>query len=230
MQLAPGSSLLETALDTIPGKPITWGQKHHCAFEREFDHVAGFGICGDDLLREDSRVTLSGIKMDRDGMPAPKMTYHIDDAMRRMLDCAMDRAAELLHEAGAEHCYPVLYRNKTGFHDVRRRRLSDTAVPLDICDPVAVDRVFADRRASSGRLDVLANVADVIVPHTLEATTPAEFDRILGINLMGTFLCRRAAIAPMRPAGRGSIINTSSASAPSRSSSLSRPEHFLAQP
>jgi 2-dehydro-3-deoxy-D-gluconate 5-dehydrogenase len=62
-----------------------------------------------------------------------------------------------------------------------------------------------------GRLDVLVNNAGVFSNFLLEALEPAEFDRILGINVGGAFLCTKAAARQMREQGDGgSIINITS--------------------
>lgn len=61
-----------------------------------------------------------------------------------------------------------------------------------------------------GSLDVLVNNAAIhhVVP--IERETLADFERILAINLTGTFLGIRSVIAPMRAAGGGAIVNISS--------------------
>jgi 3alpha(or 20beta)-hydroxysteroid dehydrogenase len=61
-----------------------------------------------------------------------------------------------------------------------------------------------------GRLDVLVNNAAVHWRRLIEEETVEEFDRLIGVNLRGTFLGIQAAIAPMRASGGGSIINVSS--------------------
>jgi 3-oxoacyl-[acyl-carrier protein] reductase len=54
-----------------------------------------------------------------------------------------------------------------------------------------------------------------IYPWTLiEEISPAEWDRVLGVNLRGTFLAARAALAPMRRAGYGRMVFTSSITGP----------------
>jgi NAD(P)-dependent dehydrogenase (short-subunit alcohol dehydrogenase family) len=65
-----------------------------------------------------------------------------------------------------------------------------------------------------GRLDVLANVAAVRAPvGPLTETTPADWQRILSINLVGVAACCKYAVGPMASSGGGSIINVSSANA-----------------
>jgi 2-deoxy-D-gluconate 3-dehydrogenase len=62
-----------------------------------------------------------------------------------------------------------------------------------------------------GRLDVLVNNAGVFSNFLLEALSPAEFSRILDVNVGGAFLCTKAAAAQMRLQGEGgSIINITS--------------------
>jgi len=60
------------------------------------------------------------------------------------------------------------------------------------------------------RLDVLVNNAAVHHLRTIEDETADGFDRLVAVNLRGTFLGMRSALAPMRAGGRGSIVNISS--------------------
>ncbi|MDR3419369.1 MAG: glucose 1-dehydrogenase [Nevskia sp.] len=68
------------------------------------------------------------------------------------------------------------------------------------------------RRAldSFGGVDVLINNAGVLLFKTLLDTTKADFERVLGINLMGSFLGIKAVAPHMVERGRGSIVNVSS--------------------
>ena len=61
-----------------------------------------------------------------------------------------------------------------------------------------------------GRLDVLVNNAAVHRFRSIEEETVEDFDRVIRINLRGTFLGIKAAIAPMRASGGGSIVNIGS--------------------
>lgn len=88
-------------------------------------------------------------------------------------------------------------------HDVR-------ACPLDVTDDTAVHAAIERIVRTGGRIDVLANVAGIIVLESLDATDVATFDRIVAVNLRGPFLTMRAVAPHMRRAGRGAIINVSS--------------------
>ena len=61
-----------------------------------------------------------------------------------------------------------------------------------------------------GRIDVLVNDAGVPSQSPLEQMPVKEWDRVLGINLRGTFLCCRFALPHMLERGEGRIVNVAS--------------------
>ncbi|GLZ31796.1 3-alpha-hydroxysteroid dehydrogenase [Lentzea sp. NBRC 105346] len=61
-----------------------------------------------------------------------------------------------------------------------------------------------------GEISVLVNNAGVLHFSALEKTTLADYQRVIGINQVGTFLGMRAVIPSMKRAGGGSIVNVSS--------------------
>ncbi|BDN82808.1 MULTISPECIES: SDR family oxidoreductase [Mycobacterium] len=90
--------------------------------------------------------------------------------------------------------------------------LGDAAryVHLDVTQPeqwtAAVDTAVNE----FGGLHVLVNNAGILNIGTIEDYALSEWQRILDINVTGVFLGIRAAVKPMKEAGRGSIINISS--------------------
>ena len=74
-----------------------------------------------------------------------------------------------------------------------------------------VRRAVADTVAHFGRMDVLINNAGISGANKpTHELTEAEWDRVQAINVKGVFFGTKHAIAPMRQAGGGSIINLSS--------------------
>ena len=61
-----------------------------------------------------------------------------------------------------------------------------------------------------GGLDVLVNNAGILHNATIAKHTLADYERVVQVNQVGVFLGIRAAIAPMRARGGGSIVNISS--------------------
>jgi 3alpha(or 20beta)-hydroxysteroid dehydrogenase len=81
---------------------------------------------------------------------------------------------------------------------------------LDVAREDDWSRGIALAVESFGGLDVLVNNAAVLHLAALEETSVEAFERLFRVNQLGTFLGIRAAVAPMRAAGRGSIVNVSS--------------------
>jgi glucose 1-dehydrogenase len=86
-----------------------------------------------------------------------------------------------------------------------------TAVQMDVTSEEEVERGFAEAREALGGLDLLVNNAGVEAPYELVDMPLEEWNRVLGVNLTGTFLCTRAAARIMRRDGvRGAIVMVSS--------------------
>jgi 3alpha(or 20beta)-hydroxysteroid dehydrogenase len=83
-------------------------------------------------------------------------------------------------------------------------------VHLDVGSEDDWARATALAEARFGRLDVLVNNAGVLHIAALDETALADFERVVRVNQTGTFLGMRAAVAPMRRAGGGAIVNVSS--------------------
>jgi len=89
------------------------------------------------------------------------------------------------------------------------------AVPVqaDVADDAACRRLVETTVRELGRLDVLVNNAGttVFVPHAnLEGVSGDDWNRVLGVNLIGPFQLARAARAPLEATGAGAIVNVSS--------------------
>lgn len=86
-------------------------------------------------------------------------------------------------------------------------------VQLDVTDRAAVDAAVAGVADSCGRLDIVVNSAGIVMLDPVEALPDDHWDRILEINLSGSFAVCRAAGAQMKSQQYGRIINIASQAA-----------------
>lgn len=103
------------------------------------------------------------------------------------------------------------------------------AVPGDLTDPAAVERVVQDTLARWGRIDILVNNAGLNVPRRALAEISIEdWQAVIGADLTAPFLLTRAVLPGMRAAGRGTVVNVSSMAA-KRAGLLSGPAYSAAK-
>ena len=84
------------------------------------------------------------------------------------------------------------------------------AVRADVAKPAQVQAMFRAVERRFGRLDILVNNAGVFFRGKWDQLREKDWDRVLDINLKGTFFCAQAAARLMRRQKRGHIINISS--------------------
>ena len=86
------------------------------------------------------------------------------------------------------------------------------AIPADVADEAAIDRLFELAQGQLGGIDILINNAGIAGPTgPIEEITPDDWRRTLEVNLSSQYLCARRAVSHIRAAGGGSIVNLSSA-------------------
>lgn len=84
---------------------------------------------------------------------------------------------------------------------------------LDVSDAAAVDAGFAELAREVGPFDVLINNAAQAHQADLRDVSVDDWDRILDVNLRGTFSATRAFVAHRKPDAAASVINVSSLAA-----------------
>ena len=117
------------------------------------------------------------------------------------------------------HRVAVLDRDRTGAAAAAAELGAEggqaIGVESDVADRASVDAAFAQVRAELGPVEVLVTSAGVESFDALLDITMATWDRIIAVNLTGTFTCVQAAVPDMLAAGWGRIVTIASSSAQS---------------
>jgi NAD(P)-dependent dehydrogenase (short-subunit alcohol dehydrogenase family) len=105
--------------------------------------------------------------------------------------------AELLEKAGAS---------------VARidREPGEPLIAADVADEAALERAMAQAAQRLGGIDILVNNAGIAVRKTSTDITREDWDRVIGVNVTGLFLCSRIAARYMKQRGGGAIVNLAS--------------------
>jgi 3-oxoacyl-[acyl-carrier protein] reductase len=82
------------------------------------------------------------------------------------------------------------------------------AIKADAADAAAVQGAVEKTVATLGRVDVLVNNAGIAIPKKFEETTLEELDRVIDINVRGTFVATQAALKHMNDGGRIIMIGS----------------------
>jgi 3-oxoacyl-[acyl-carrier protein] reductase len=93
-------------------------------------------------------------------------------------------------------------------------RLGGHFVPANIAEKADAERAVAAAIERHGRLDILVQNAGIYPWTLIENIEPEEWDSVLAVNLKGTYLAARAALAPMKAQRYGRMIFTSSITGP----------------
>jgi NAD(P)-dependent dehydrogenase (short-subunit alcohol dehydrogenase family) len=84
------------------------------------------------------------------------------------------------------------------------------AVETDVSDLGAIQAMVDAARKEFGKIDILVNVAGVMSACAVLDTSEEQWDRVLDVNLKGTFFCLQAVARVMVEQGFGTILNTTS--------------------
>jgi len=104
----------------------------------------------------------------------------------------------------------VIAADIDGFETSRDASDAFSEVRLDVTSKSDVTALVARAVAAHGGVDLLVNVAGVISHGSARDLAEAEWDRVLAINLKGTFLCCQAVMPVMTARRYGRIVNIGS--------------------
>lgn len=119
-----------------------------------------------------------------------------------------------LAEAGARVCVSDISRPAETLAEIERAAGQAIAVAADVSRSAALEAMVAATRTAFGRLDILVNNAGLFSGLSMkgfDAIPEDEWDKVMAVNVKGTWLAIKAAAPLMRESGGGKIVNISSA-------------------
>src|SRR3712207_441129 len=127
----------------------------------------------------------------------------------RFAECGANVAINYLRRPEEAHDTEERVRACTA--RVAQMGVRDVLVGGDVSDEDDVVRMVGEAAEGLGGLDILVNNAGIQVSRPSEELSSADFDRVLSVNLRGSFMCAREAIRHFLAADAGgSIVNISS--------------------
>ena len=97
--------------------------------------------------------------------------------------------------------------------EIKQRTSEVMIVTMSVTDGTSIREGFASVVDKWGKIDILVNNAGITQPVTVAEMSETDFERILDVNLKGTYLCCKAVAPYMLEKKYGRIINMSSVSA-----------------
>ena len=94
--------------------------------------------------------------------------------------------------------------------EIKRNKEEVIPIPCDITKSIEVKAMVDEVQRAFGHIDILVNNAGIIRRGTIETVTEEDWDRVIEVNLKGTFNCCKAVAVIMKQQGYGKIINVSS--------------------
>ncbi len=122
----------------------------------------------------------------------------------------LDKSGDLVREAEA---------------DLSGQGMTVAAHEVDVSDRNELEEVYSSVRAALGPITVVVTSAGIESFDPIADITPEKWDRILAVNLTGTFTCLQLAVPDMIAAGWGRIVTISSSSAQSGAPNMA---HYVA--
>ncbi len=97
--------------------------------------------------------------------------------------------------------------------DIEALGVQALGVQANVTQAGDVDRLVQETLNRFGKIDILVNNAGVVVVKPIAEQTEADWDKVLGVNLKGVFLCCHRVVQEMLKQKRGAIVNIASIAA-----------------
>ena len=120
--------------------------------------------------------------------------------------------AKLIAEEGGQVVVSDINQEKASViaDEISETETQALAVQADVTREEDVKAMVETTIEHYGTISILVNNAGILYPTRIEQITKAEWDRVLEVNLTGTFLCSQMVLKTMKKNRYGRIVNMSS--------------------
>lgn len=142
------------------------------------------------------------------------MSKRLNDRTALVIGAARGIGAAIVERFIAEGAQVVLADNDAEAGKATAKRLDARFIATNIALQADVERAVAETVHHFGGLDILVQNAGIYPWTLIENIEPEEWDSVMAVNLRGTFLAARSALAVMKPKNYGRMVFTSSITGP----------------
>ncbi|WP_274627406.1 SDR family NAD(P)-dependent oxidoreductase [Arvimicrobium flavum] len=142
------------------------------------------------------------------------MTGRLDGKVALVIGAARGIGRGIAERFAEEGARLVLADTEAEAGEATAQELDAVFLETDISKMADAEAAVALAVERHGRLDVLVQNAGIYPWQLIEDTSPDDWDRVMAVNLRGTFNSARAALTPMKAQRSGRMLFTSSITGP----------------
>ncbi|KUM28144.1 3-ketoacyl-ACP reductase [Mesorhizobium loti] len=146
------------------------------------------------------------------------MTGRIEGKVAAIVGAARGIGRGIAERFAEEGARLVLADSEADAGKASADELGAAFIHTDISKMADAEALVALAIARHGRLDIIVQNAGIYPWQLIENTSPEDWDRVMAVNLRGSFNAARAALAPMKAQQSGRMLFTSSITGPQVSS------------
>lgn len=142
------------------------------------------------------------------------MTGRIEGKVALVIGAARGIGKGIAKRFAEEGAQLVLADSEAEAGQATADELGAAFIPIDISRMVDAEAAVRLATERHGRLDIMLQNAGIYPWQLIEHTSPDDWDRVMAVNLRGSFNAARAALVPMKAQGSGRMLFTSSITGP----------------
>ena len=142
------------------------------------------------------------------------MSGRLQDRVALIIGAARGIGAGIAERFVEEGAKIVIADSEAAAGEATAKRLGGRFIAIDVSRKVDAERAVAETLSAYGKLDILVQNAGIYPWTLIENIDPDEWDKVLAVNLKGTFLAAQAALPHMKSRKSGRMIFTSSITGP----------------